>query len=235
MKLQPPLQIQQNRAQEEAQEVFRTQNIQKAAEQARKDLAKATADFSSSMALFKEKRALEEQEHSKRMDEMKREVKELEEKKRLALIPIEVYRKQADELVLRAKKFLEEVKQKEHNVDLIRDLLENRLDEVGHREQDVRDRETRLVSLERGAKIQQEQVKEGVKRLNESMQQFLAERDTANKDLDKRKTDIILMEQSVFAKHESNKRTEKALERWAILIKDREQTLLREEKRRAAK
>jgi hypothetical protein len=235
MKLLTPSQQSDTKALNQAQEIRRTQSIQEAAQRTRLDLSKANADFSTTMASFKEKWATEEQLHAERVKGMGIEVKELEERKRIALIPLKIYEDQANKILKEAQLYLVEVANKEHDIDQLRELLENKLDDVGDREQKLRTKEIKLGLREKGIEEQGRQITDGIKLLNSQTQEFATRKLKSEKELDDRKTEIILLERSLDAKNESNKRTEKALGIWALQLKDQEGILLREKERRVSK
>jgi predicted nucleic acid-binding Zn-ribbon protein len=231
MKLLSP---QQNRASKEAEnvrEMARTQEIQKAAQKARLELSKAEADFKENLSKFKEVWALEEKNHSDRIKEMSKEVDQLEKRKQQALIPISIYKESANKVMQEARQLYDEARQKDEEIAKLREKLEDKLDAVGEREQDMAELGQKLalqrVSIENEGII----LAEKTKGLNEQIVAFLAKAESREKELKDRETKIVLQEQTIKAERDSLKRTEKGLEEWAIRLADERGTLERERKR----
>jgi len=82
--------------------------------------------FQSTLAQNREKWALELEEKQKLTDDMDKEVKVLEERKKQALIPISLYKEEADKLYQEAKDFLTRAKEKEQEADFLQEKLEEK-------------------------------------------------------------------------------------------------------------
>lgn len=220
MKLLSPQPSKNNKEAENIREILRTQDIQKASDKARKNLANAEADFKTSLSRFKEQWALEEETHSKRVSEMTKEVEILEEKKKQALIPIKIYEEEvkviADEVMKRGS----ELVLKEEEINTLREKLEDKLDSLGQREQDVALKEQKQALQQSSIESQSLSTVEGIKRLNEQIEAFIANKETREKELKDRETAIILQERTIDAEKESLKRKEKGLSEWAIRLSD---------------
>lgn len=225
MKLLSPQVNRDLKGQEMAREVLRTQEIKKASEQARKDLARSEADFSLTLAGQRLRWAQEEKEHEKRKAEMSAEINTLEAKKLNALIPIGIIKKGAEDRMQEAVNYLAELKKREEYNNDLTERLEDKLDTVGQIEQDNKKESRRLSLLKEGIDRQAQITRENSERLTKEMAQFALERSQAEKDIDERKTAIFLQQTSLEAKAKQLDRTEKTLDVLALQLKDERGTL----------
>ncbi len=208
-------------------ELLRLQEITKVSEKTRNELADSQANFSNALAKNRDVWANEEVIHSKRMVEMKREVDILEAKKVQALIPIRFYEKQAEDVMIRVQSRLLDVINKEKENEELTEKLTDKLDDIGDREVQVRTAELKLANKKQGIELQEQQMIKNSKFLTNQMQEFALQRTEIEKDIDIRKTALILAERSIDANRESLKRTEKELNELAIKLADERETLKR--------
>lgn len=227
MKLMPPANVSDKRAQEQARDVLRTEELNKASDKARKQLADSEADFKGTLARQRLQWAQGEEEHAKRTQEMDAEITALEKRKEQALIPISLYEKQADEKMSEALECLQTAKVKETENEETRLLLEDKLDEVGQREQDVTKQENQLRVRLAGILQQDELSRQNSKAISEAYVQLSQVKAQAEKEIAQKVEDNTLKERTLLAKEESLKRTEKELETIRIKLKDERETLER--------
>lgn len=206
-------------------EVLRTQEVNKASQKARLDLANAEAEFQATLARNLILWAEQEEEHQKRVEERKVEINKLEVRKLNMLVPFGILKEGTDDRMKNAEKFLKELVDREENVEILTEKLENRLDEIGQKDQDLRQKERALALKEEGIKRQSESIILGNKRLSKEIADFAKIKDEAEKDIDRRKTDIFLMEQTLNARDKTLKRTDKELSNLAKRLEDERGTL----------
>jgi len=231
MKLLTPVQNNDLKAQELTRDVLRTQEMNKATEKARKNLAIAEADFNAALARQKHTWAIEEEKHQNIIKQRSQEVEELEHRKAQAMIPVKLYEDQVRAKEETIDAVLAEAAEEKRAAEELSERLQDKLDEVGEKEQGLIAREKRVASREAGATLQAEQVKQGVKQLNDKQRQFLADKATAEADIHERKAALFLWEQSLITKEETQKRTDTALYEKEIRLTDWEERLKREYKR----
>lgn len=227
MRLLAPSENKSLKEQETVRAVLRTQEVEKAAEQSRKNLASAEADFNATLARNLEVWAREEELHNKRVVEMEKETESLEAKRLNALIPIGVIKKGAEDRMKEAVDFMAKLRKRESDAECLVERLETQLDSVGQREQDVKQAEKRLGLQKEGIERQKQSSILGSKRLSEEIAKFAHEREKAEKDIDERKTAIYLQERSLIAKEQVQKRTDKSLNDLAKRLEDERETLAR--------
>jgi hypothetical protein len=211
--------------------MLRKQELDKASDKSRKELAKTQAEFFTTLANNRDQWAKEEEEHSKRLKEMAKEIKVLEKNKEQAMIPVKMFQEQAKKQIKENAEYLVQLANKEHDLDERRDLVEDKLDELGQREQDIALNEQKQAATRLSLQTQANASIEATKALNGQIADFMARKVVIETDLDKRKTAIILQERTIESKHDSIKRTEEALRTWAKQLQDQRATLERAMKR----
>lgn len=225
MKLFTNAELKDLKAKEQSREILRTQEMQKVADKARKNMATAEADFKLTLAKFKDQWAEEEKKHAIRIRGMSSEIQTLEDRKKDALIPISVYKKQAEEKMKEAMQFKKQFQHEYNEIEDLRELLEDKLDDVAERNKLVDKFEENLVSREKGIKMQEKSTEQALKELNKQMSSFLVDKEKGERDIKERKKVLFLKERSLLSKQESLKRTEKSLHEWSIKLKDERDTL----------
>lgn len=124
-----------------------------------------------------------------------------------------------------AKKFLAELKRREDDVEKTKEVLEDRLDDVGDRELATTKKEQELLSREQGIERQSKLTANRAAKLTQSISDFEVKKSKEEKDIDARKTAVFLRERSALAKEETQRRTEEALKKWEIQLIDGRETL----------
>lgn len=227
MKLLSPLQNKDLKENQTVRELLRTQEVNKASEIARKNLAKAEADFQDTLARNLLKWEEEEEEHFKRVQEMKVEINGLEAKRLNSLIPLGILEEGVDDRMQDAVTFLANLRLREENAEDLTERLENKLDEVGQKDQDLKKKERQLLLREEGIERQTESTVLGAKRLSEEMTKITQMRSEATEELNEREKEVYLKERSNLSREESLKRTDKSLNDLAIQLAGERETLAR--------
>lgn len=227
MKLLTPFAQKDKQQEEQTRKILRTQEIEELATKANARLARAESDFNAVLALNKTKWALEEEQHENRVKDMTQEIEALEERKRQALIPISLYKQEADKLIEEAQIIVKQAKEKEEQAEYLQEKLENKLTEIADREYIVYTAEKRLEVAKQGIESQQEATKLGVQALSKEMLLFHEKQETEEASLKKRKEEVSMAEISFNAKLQKYARDLEALKVWEIQLKDREETVAR--------
>lgn len=179
---------------------MRTQEIEKAAATARRNLAQAEADFNATLARNSARWAAEEMAHIERVNQMTNEVEMLEKRKEVALQPTIAREEAADKrekaLEIRENQALK----REQENEIVAEQLQDKLDEVGEREQDVAHATQRIESQKQGIAEQQEQTRAGVKKLSMAMANFEQYKADTNAKIDERKTVLTLWDNNLVAR-----------------------------------
>lgn len=227
MKLLSPFQSQEKQQTEVTRKLLRVQEVEELAKRANERLARAESDFNSVLAKNQLRWLQEEEDHQKMVKEMADEVEILENRKKQALIPIEIYKKEADDLLLEARKIVLRSKEKEENNDILAERLEEKLTEVADREISLKLQEQQLESKKLGISSQQETLKKSVAKLSEEMIAFHEKQKAEEASLLERKKEISLAEINFSAKREKYARDLEALITWDKQLKDERATLER--------
>lgn len=225
LKLLSPQEVKDNATQEIAKREIRNKSTTEAAQKVNMQLAKAEADFASALARHRKEWEEEESEHVKWVQEVSKEVKELEDRREKALIPISIEKEKVDNLFKEVHELFVQVKEKEAYVERTQELLEERLDEVGGRESDVARREADLSVKEDGIKAQQELTKAGSQRLLEQQADFAARVAERDRGIKERAKELTFAELSLNAKLEGIARTLEAIKNENKRLKDLRETL----------
>lgn len=208
-------------------DILRNQEVQKVTRESQSNLSKMEADFAESMAKLKEKRATEEEKHSIRKNAMEQEISMLEKRKEQALIPIELEKVKADTLLKNAEKMLSDAEKKDLEIEHLKGILMDRLEEVSDRESDILDQEIKLANDRESIKKEREVTAKNTKNLSESIEKFNQHVISEDIRLNAKETDLILRERSADAKEDLVKRMEAQVQADAVRVKDARETLER--------
>ncbi len=203
MKLLTQTQLQQTKNDQSYRDIVRTQEIDKATKKLKQDLAKAEADFNSMLATNRTKWVAELEEHGKLIEELKGEIAELEQKKAQVLVPLKMYEEQLNEKSKAIEAKAQEIANTEDCVEDLRELLEEKLDRAGQREQDAIKLEQKATALRLSAEEQSIIASEGMKTLNRKIEEFIESSRKKEKELRDRETSITLQERTIESKLKS--------------------------------
>lgn len=204
---------------------MRTKELAETERRARLALANAEAEFNTVMAKNQASWAVIEEKHQKRVAEMGKEIEKLENKRLNALIPVKIIAEATEGRLKSASEYVSELKQREEKINETQELLEDKLDEVGQIKEDILKQESKLKLREEG--LQRQTANQNIlnKQLSVDLALFNANVKKVNKELDDKKTALILQEQSLKAKEMTIKRTDRALLDKERLLASERQTL----------
>lgn len=227
MRLLTPTQNKDARQQQIARDIIRTKETEDVVKRANIRLAKSEADFADFMARNKDIWAKAEEEHAERMRQMQSEVEVLEGRKRMALIPIDMYKKEADDLMQTARDMLAKATEREEDAEDLQELLEEKLTSVADREQAVEKEEQRQTIAKSGIEIQQDQTRKQAEILSGHIAEWNAYKHKEEASLYERKKEVTLAEISFIAKTDKIKRDVESIASERIALKDLRETLER--------
>lgn len=223
MRLLSPTQNKDLKEQETLRQILRAQELNKETKLLRENLAKADAEFAASLKRKNEIWQKEELELNKKKRELEHKIASLETREAYLRLPIEQLEAQAKFHMEQAKDKEKEVKEREEANELIAEELQDKLDKVGQKEQDLKVRNSKLDNREMGIEAQKTQTIEGIRKLNEEMAKFEDYKEKEEKKIDERKTALVLWDRSLQAEREKIKRTNEAFDKLAKkLASDRE-------------
>lgn len=231
MKLLSQAQLQQLKDAEIRKELIRSQEMDKQTKKSREDIAKAQTDFFDTLAKNRETWAKEEQSHLLMVKEMSDEIKKLEKRKGLTLVPIKIEQDRIDMQLKFIEKTRKELEKEKENLSILQDLLEDKLDAVGECEQDVALKEQKATAKALQIETRSSDVEAKIKALNAQIIEFMRNKELADNDLQQRWIAVKLREMAMEARKESLDRTEKALEQIRIKLNDERAVLDRAIKR----
>lgn len=228
MKLLSPFAQKDKQQEELTRKLLRIQEVEELAIKTNANLARSQADFNETLARNRDKWAIEESEHSDRIKDMTREIESLENRKKEALIPIQMYKDEVDKMYLEAQELVKTAKEKEEQADYLTEKLEEKLTEVGDRGKVLEKEEQKLEIAKQGIEAQKEQIKAGIKKLSEEMVMFHEKQQYEESSLNKRKSELALAEINFNAKVEKYQRDLEAMKIWDRQLKDERGILNRE-------
>lgn len=156
-----------------AKNIARTKATREALADAQKELANVEASFQFALATQKVKWAREEQETTSKIEALHKELADLEKQKIDALIPIEVLAKNAHNLMEEAERALAKAEEKQRQNDNQGELLEEKIDGITEKEEELAQREAKLVVKEKAVEAQSEMVKNLSADLTKKVEEFL--------------------------------------------------------------
>lgn len=227
MKLFSPQEVRDKKNLETARDILRTKEVEDVLKKTNQQLAQAEADFASALAKNKRIWANEEAEHAKRVSEMSEEIKELEQRKAQALIPIQMYKDQADTLLKEAQETIELAKIREYQARETQNTLEDKLDELGEREEILIEDERVIQRKKEGIKAQEKNIELQSAELTRKIEEFLKQKGLAEADLKKRDKELTMREMSIVSREKALERGISSLAEEKTKIADQRATLER--------
>lgn len=231
MKLLTPEEIKTSKASELARDVRRTQDIKEALDKARTELNNTNAEFDSVLARQRVVWIMEEEKALNKIKELQVEIDALNRQKQQLLIPIDIDRKRADNIVIEANAIMAAAIEKQKYADEMAETLQDHLDEIGEKEEALEQREKHLFVQEKGVQEQIKIVKEIAQNTTNQAQQFLSDKDVQERDFNTRKTALELREISLEKRQIAQDEREAMLVAKEREINDKYATLLRTQKR----
>lgn len=220
MKLLSPQQVRDAKATELTRELLRSKETETVIANVQKRMLQAEKDFNDTLARNRNIWAKEEEEHLIRLKQMEREIQILEEKKRNAMIPIDVYKEQSNVLMRDAKNAMSIVKEAQERAEKTQELLENKLDEVNDRQDVLIQAQNASQARIRGIEAQESATSIQSKLLTDRITLFTAEKARVDADILIRKKDLFLIERTLINKDNSLKRKEELLNRLKLRLED---------------
>lgn len=220
MKLLSPTQNKDLKDEQQLLGIIRTQEINKAEQEARQKLANSQADFQLTLARNRQQWATEEEIHIKRVQEMQQELNTLEVQKLNSLIPFDILKEGTDERMRDAETFLTNLRQREEYAEDLAEKLQDKLDETGQKEQDLLKKQKEIEVREIGLENQSHSITTGSLKLSEEISTFVAKREEVEKDIKTRLDNLSLLEQSLNEKEEELKQVQKINNETAIRLAD---------------
>lgn len=189
------------REEEDAKKAMRSQELDIAIAQKRSEIHRLDETYTKMHEAHVAQNVIEEREHQEKMTRMKKEVGELEERRRIALLPLQEREQELHDKDVVLSKREESVAIKEAEVTGTLEALTERMDEVSEREQMLDERERKLDSRKAGLDMQTEEVNQRHRAL----------------------TELIVVKQAEFAKADASMASRNAvLEGREIAIAERE-------------
>ena len=227
MKLLSPQQAQANKSQELSRDILRTQEVREALRKANQQLAESEAEFNIAKAKRLNAWAEEEKEHAELVKHKEKEIRGLEERKSQALIPISLYKDQAEKLMEEAKHGLKIVQEKEERMEERNELLQDKLDEVNGKEQELNTWEKKLKSQQEGIDLQGKQIKLQNEQLTKEIADFATKKFEEETFIFEKKKELLMENRSIEAKKKILQKTEEAQAKERKRLDDERATLQR--------
>ena len=172
MQLLKPQENKDLKSAQDLRNIIRTQEILKAEQDARLKLANAEADFNNTLAKNRDKWAKEEETHSTRVREMNTEIENLELQKLNTLVPFNILKEGVYADMSDAEAYLKKLRDREEYNDDLTERLQDKLDDVGAREQDLKQKILEVSIREDGLQRQSQNTNIATEKLNNELMAF---------------------------------------------------------------
>lgn len=202
MQLLSPSQTRDQKEDENARSILRTQELRELEREQRISLAKAEADFQSLLVSQRQRMEREETSHAARVADMQKEIALLEAEKLNTLIPFAVLKEGTEERMTYATDYLKGLRQREADVETRMELLEDKLDGVTETERHLADRASELDRKQYGMNQQAQLMKESNTTLTRAIADFAAEKLAGEADIRSR-TQILAEKEKAGATQEA--------------------------------
>ena len=203
MKLMSPSETKEESGKDISRDLLRSQELKKLLNDLNIRVAKAQADFSSMLVGQTARWEREEGECTAKKRGLEKEITALEERKREVLVPIDNLKVEVEQKMNEADQLLSEAKNREQEAAETVERFENKLDELGQRETDVIRKEKETVLREHGVNVQRDSIAEQSKMLTQQMHEFSGKKQFDESELEKKKEELILLEQSLVSRASS--------------------------------
>ena len=174
MQLLKPQENKDLKSAQDLRNIIRTQEILKAEQDARLKLANAEADFNNTLAKNRDKWAKEEEIHATRVREMNTEIENLELQKLNTLVPFNILKEGVYADMSDAEAYLKKLRDREEYNDDLTEKLQDKLDDVGAREQDLKQKTLEVSIREDGLQRQNQNTNIATEKLNNELMIFAA-------------------------------------------------------------
>ncbi len=225
MQLLSPQQIQTKANSEEALRISRIKSLREVEESLRISTAKAEADFQRMLADKRKEWEVEWETHQKEVKEMGLETERLTRERSDAMIPVGFLKQEAEKVLEEKKVELEKVKEQELENERTKILLEERLSEVGEREDKLKENEKKNIFRGQHLDKRSKTVQEAETNLALAIKSFNEDSDRKRKELQAKETELILKESSLTSRERGLEGKEQDLENREKRLKDERGTL----------
>lgn len=220
LKLLTPSEIKSAKDAQTSRELWRAKETSEAVDVANNRLSKVERDFNQTVAKQQAFWAKQEEEHIQTLKERQEEINVLEHRRLQALVPLEIYQQKADNKMKEAEKLLEQVIQRESEVEELKELLNTRLDDIDDKDNTLAKQKVSLDKRQKGIEAQELITKNGSEQLSKQLADFhLWKTEEEGKIADKSKQ-LMLAEINFEAKLDKFARDKRALSELDIRLKD---------------
>ena len=228
VKLLSPQQVKDAKSSDLARELLRAGEINEAVDKARKSLANAEADFAQMIAGQRARWAREEKEHADMVEKNGTEIRELEARRSRALEPVNELHSRAEAKMKEAQDIYDFAVKKVSDNERLAEILQDKLDMVGQREQDVVRAEQAITVSKQNIEMEQDLILRRNATLIQVKDDFEANKTARTADMRERENALILKERTLQAKAVRLENTEKELIAFKTKLDDERGVLDRE-------
>lgn len=231
MRLLTPEEIKASKASELARDLRRTQDIKETLDKTRTTLNNVKAEFDVTLANQRLVWIKEQEQALQTINDLNHEIEVLKREREQLLIPIDLDRKRADNIITEASNLMAQATDKQKYADELVEKIQDRLDEIGEKEESLQKREEHLFVREKGLEDQTEVTRKNSEQVTLQMQTFITEMEDKEKDFNTKKRRLDLLEINLVAREKINNEREEYLNGRERQINDKYETLLRTENR----
>jgi hypothetical protein len=225
VKVLTPTELRSNKESQTQREIIRTKNVRDALakEEAKLDATRAAADVA--LASLSLRHAEEEVKGQTRIDALNKEIKDLEDKKAVLLIPIHIDEERARIKLEDAEKALSEAKELQQRNEETAEILANKLDDVSEREQDCTTKEQKLAGREQNLKVQETSVSTLSRELSAKWAEYFAEKEAQDAKIAEEKSKIAVAYINIEARRKMQDARELSLNAFETKLNDERRSI----------
>lgn len=227
MQLLPPQQVQNNVNAEEALRISRIKTLRESEESLRISIAKAEADFQRTLADNHKQWEREWSEYQEEVKRIKKNIHNLIAEEISIAIPFNILKEGSDNRLETAQHLLAKVRKQDEDNETLKELLEEKLIDVGDREEEAKGLEAKLLIRESYLGDRKKEIDESSDRLAISIKQFDIDVTQKRKDLRDRETGLNLKEKTLESQGESFLGRERDIQNREKRIRDEREVLQR--------
>lgn len=190
MKLLSPSEAQKRARNDDALNAVRSKELSDEVNRKHVELAQMEEAGAKFLASQRARWALEDQEHLSYKLGLLKEIEGLEERKRIALIPIEEREKEAENKMQEAFAVLTRATEKEKYADTMASTFEKRFDEFAEQELELKDLRSALNRREAGVKAQEKHTAQYAEGVSKAGQLFLEKSHAKEHEQEQRANDL---------------------------------------------
>ncbi len=215
MKLLIPSQNHQKEEEEVARLILRTTDAQEENKRINQKLAQSVKEFDETMQRQRDEFAAEMRDHQQKILAAKSELESVIDKTKRAMEPIEDIKRRTEQELQDAINKNKELVRRQEEVEEQAEILQDRLDYVGYREQNIKNAEEKNESDRKKIEIQQTYVDQMTERLNTNIAKASQDAQKRENELNERAIALQIEKSNIQAREFQLSKMEQSLQQFA--------------------